>query len=56
MEFLLKNGPSFAVDDLRKKVVFFLAMESFVAEEEGMDRGASSKDWAIQFGRGREWS
>jgi hypothetical protein len=44
---LLKNGPSFAVDDLRKEVVFFLAMESFVAEEDGMDRGASSIGYVI---------
>lgn len=42
VEFLLKNGPGFAVDQLRRDLDFFRTLESFQAYEEGMDRGAPS--------------
>lgn len=41
VEFLLKNGPEFAVDQLKREREFFRTMESFQAFDDGMDRGAS---------------
>ncbi len=42
VEFLLKNGPEFAVSQLKKDLIFFKTMASFQAFEDGLDRGASS--------------
>ena len=43
VEFLIKNGPAFAADQLRRDLHFFRTMESYQAYEEGSDRGAPSK-------------
>ena len=45
VQFLIKNGPGFAVNELKYQINFFATLTSYQEIEDGTDRGASSKSF-----------